>query len=224
MLLSKNAALVRGFAGPGGGSLWRTRLRCTPLPAELLGDGLRPALLDVHCGGAPFGRCVRRCPALPATALPLPAADCQGGAGAFLHRHAGRRRAPAAAGRRTRGHGERVAGACRRASLAGGRNAPCRRRPCQPCRAASWLTGTDPLHPTPPSCQVFLLYHFEREVQPAVKKSDWEKRPFGAHMDVAKMVSLQVTATSPPPAAAQQQKQKQQQQQQQGVCSMKSRS
>ncbi|PSC72970.1 NPL4 1 [Micractinium conductrix] len=38
---------------------------------------------------------------------------------------------------------------------------------------------------------VFLLYHFEREVQPAVKKSDWEKRPFGAHMDVAKMVSLQ---------------------------------
>lgn len=39
---------------------------------------------------------------------------------------------------------------------------------------------------------MFLLYHFEREVAPAVKKADWEKRPFGAHMDVAKMVALQV--------------------------------
>ncbi len=41
-------------------------------------------------------------------------------------------------------------------------------------------------------CQVFLLYGFEREVAPAVKKADWEKRPFGAHMDVARMVALQV--------------------------------
>ncbi|PRW57867.1 NPL4 1 [Chlorella sorokiniana] len=38
---------------------------------------------------------------------------------------------------------------------------------------------------------VFLLYGFEREVAPVVKKADWEKRPFGAHMDVARMVSLQ---------------------------------
>jgi hypothetical protein len=43
----------------------------------------------------------------------------------------------------------------------------------------------------PPSIQVFLLYHFEREVAPAVKKADWEKRPFGAHMDVAALVAAQ---------------------------------
>lgn len=45
--------------------------------------------------------------------------------------------------------------------------------------------------PPPPRLQVFLLYHFEREVAPAVKKADWEKRPFGAHMDVARMVAAQ---------------------------------
>lgn len=39
--------------------------------------------------------------------------------------------------------------------------------------------------------QVFLLYHFEREVAPAVKRADWERRPFGAHMDVASMVAAQ---------------------------------
>lgn len=39
---------------------------------------------------------------------------------------------------------------------------------------------------------MFLLYGFEREVAPVVKKADWEKRPFGAHMDVARMVALQV--------------------------------
>ncbi|KAL4446805.1 hypothetical protein ABPG77_008049 [Micractinium sp. CCAP 211/92] len=38
---------------------------------------------------------------------------------------------------------------------------------------------------------VFLLYHFEREVAPAVRKADWERRPFGAHMDVATMVAAQ---------------------------------
>ncbi|KAL4856070.1 NPL4-like protein 1 [Chlorella vulgaris] len=38
---------------------------------------------------------------------------------------------------------------------------------------------------------VFLLYHFEREVAPAVKKADWQKRPFGAHMDVAALVAAQ---------------------------------
>lgn len=43
-----------------------------------------------------------------------------------------------------------------------------------------------------PTAQVFLLYGFEREVAPVVKKADWEKRPFGAHMDVARMVALQV--------------------------------
>jgi hypothetical protein len=42
-----------------------------------------------------------------------------------------------------------------------------------------------------PPAQVFLLYHFERQVAPAVKKHDWEKRPFGAHMDVAAMVAAQ---------------------------------
>ena len=47
---------------------------------------------------------------------------------------------------------------------------------------------TMPCHATP---QVFLLYHFEREVQPAVKRADWERRPFGAHMDVARMVAAQ---------------------------------
>lgn len=39
---------------------------------------------------------------------------------------------------------------------------------------------------------VFLLYHFEREVAPAVQKSDWEKRPFGKHMDIEQMVAQQV--------------------------------
>ena len=42
-----------------------------------------------------------------------------------------------------------------------------------------------------PPAQVFLLYHFERQVAPVVKKHDWEKRPFGAHMDVAAMVAAQ---------------------------------
>ena len=29
---------------------------------------------------------------------------------------------------------------------------------------------------------VYLLYHFERSVQPAYRRSDFEKRPFGAHL------------------------------------------
>ena len=44
------------------------------------------------------------------------------------------------------------------------------------------------------------------QVAPAVKKADWEKRPFGAHMDVARMVALQAraraTATAATAAAA----------------------
>lgn len=48
-----------------------------------------------------------------------------------------------------------------------------------------------PATPPPLRGQVFLLYHFEREVAPAVRKADWERRPFGAHMDVATMVAAQ---------------------------------
>lgn len=51
---------------------------------------------------------------------------------------------------------------------------------------------TQPLPLVAACAQVFLLYGFEREVAPAVKRAEWEKRPFGAHMDVAKMVALQV--------------------------------
>ena len=38
---------------------------------------------------------------------------------------------------------------------------------------------------------VYLLYHFHREVSPAVKYSDFEKRPFGSHMTVEAMVAAQ---------------------------------
>ena len=55
------------------------------------------------------------------------------------------------------------------------------------CATLAWLPA--PYTSLP---QVFLLYGFEREVAPVVKRADWEKRPFGAHMDVARMVALQV--------------------------------
>lgn len=44
-----------------------------------------------------------------------------------------------------------------------------------------------------PACwlQVYLLYHFERSVQPAIKKSDWERRPYGTHMNIEEMVAKQ---------------------------------
>lgn len=38
---------------------------------------------------------------------------------------------------------------------------------------------------------VYLLYHFERQVAPVVTRHEWEKRPFGAHMDIEAMVAKQ---------------------------------
>lgn len=38
---------------------------------------------------------------------------------------------------------------------------------------------------------VYLLYHVDREVTPAVKYSEFDKRPFGAHMTVEAMVAAQ---------------------------------
>ena len=35
------------------------------------------------------------------------------------------------------------------------------------------------------------MYHFEREVPPAVKPSAWESRPFGAHLTIEEMVAAQ---------------------------------
>jgi len=38
---------------------------------------------------------------------------------------------------------------------------------------------------------VYLWYDMEREIEPAYKKSEFEKRPFGAHMDVEKLMAKQ---------------------------------
>eukprot|EP00887_Chlorella_sp_A99_P003425 scaffold7.g3425.t1 len=38
---------------------------------------------------------------------------------------------------------------------------------------------------------VYLLYHFERQVAPVVTRHEWEKRPFGAHMDIEAMTRIE---------------------------------
>ncbi|GAB4815563.1 hypothetical protein N2152v2_002609 [Parachlorella kessleri] len=38
---------------------------------------------------------------------------------------------------------------------------------------------------------VYLLYHIQRDVQPAVKRTEFDSRPFGRHMTVEEMVALQ---------------------------------